>query len=116
MRIFYTLILLISMVTFGLSQNVQEERNVQENEDRYQIYLKYVISDSEKANAATDITKILGAGVNNSWVSEKSKESFVIVKLINGYVFVRGFDNSTEKNLRSKLVALDEALEKYSDN
>ncbi len=117
MRNVYALILLISMASFGFSQSVQEERKVQESDDHYQIYLKYAISDSEQANAAADITKILGNGMDDkNWVSEKSKDSFVIVKMINGYVFVRGFDVTSEKKLRSKLVALDKALEKYSDN
>ncbi len=102
--------------SFLLGQSMDEQRRVSEEDNGFELYLVYQVSDAEESQVIQEVTSIFGQGVSDTdWVSPKQFDNNYIIKLRNGFIFVRASDHSQEQLLTPKLKKLDEALMRFSD-
>ncbi len=113
MKYIFLFILTFTMSFFSFAQ--EEVRREVDNELGYELYLKYKLNNQEESMAMADITEVMGAPSGHSWSTAKNNDQYVIVKVLNGFVFVRGYDRTEEGEISAKLRDLDSKLKKYSD-
>ncbi len=114
--VLFAISLLSSSALWG--QKIEEYHRIQEEGNEFSMNIAYHINDEEYSQAQEDINAILGQGVeDNIWTStDKLAHQGFLVKMINGYVFVRAHDYTSDQSLKPILKKLDEALIKYKGN